>query len=66
MKPITVYCAHCHRPLLNHNRFDRITVRTEACLRQQVFVRITKGGQSCWYSDGSEVECSVVEVLPDG
>lgn len=62
MTAITVYCAHCHRPLRRELR--RVRTRTEACLRVPVFVRKFERGQGYLWTDGSEMQCSMEVMLP--
>lgn len=62
LKPITVYCAHCWRPLAR--RLLSVKVRTETCERVLVWQRVvTKGGNTYWESDGAQM-CSVEVLFP--
>lgn len=61
---ITVYCAHCLRPLARELR--RVKARTEACIREPVFVpKVSESGLRYLHYDGNgEMQCSTEVVLP--
>ena len=69
MNPITVYCAHCHRPLARE--LQRVEVQTEACVRQQIARWAAwPDGQGRWLIDGNlsnspdEWECGTMVMYP--
>lgn len=69
MSVITVYCAHCLRPLARE--LGRVKVRTEACVRQQIARwKAMPDGQGVWLIDGNlsdnpgEWECSTMAIGP--
>lgn len=62
---ITVYCAHCHRPLAHE--IPRVSTRTETCVRQPVAKLMTSpSGLTYLLIDGnsSEMECSTMVMNP--
>lgn len=63
-KAITIYCAHCMRPLARQFEGHRLKERTEACIRERVARRETwPNGDAYWLIDGScEVQCSAVTI----
>lgn len=65
VKPITVYCAYCHRPL--RSGVGRVKGYLETCIRQPVLVRraFQNGDGYYWFYDGNGVmECSTEVVCP--
>lgn len=60
---ITIYCAHCHRPLCRE--IPRVKVRTWTCIRRPVFVRRScPDGTTYLETDCSRMECSVELMSP--
>jgi hypothetical protein len=67
MRPITIYCAFCWRPVWS--QFKKIRHRTETCQRVPIFRYIRLKSQSGDYTglminDDGEMRCSVLVLEP--